>query len=368
MQDVIVPRTVTHFLDGGGAMAEAIRAFDWSCHELGTPDSWPPALKTAVSMALNSKFPKCVVWGPNLTSIYNDAFRPILGNKPPALGRSFREVWHEVWDEIGPIAQRAYAGEATFIEDFPLVIERFGYPEKAHFTFCYSPLRDNDGVVRGMMDTVIETTGKIEVQKQSRLLNRELEHRIKNTLAVVSAIVHQTLRSFTSDIRMRDTLMQRISSLSQAQSLLTRSTFAEAAVRDVIEEVLTPFRTGHGRFQIDGPRVMLSSRQVLSLALSINELATNAVKYGALSNETGCVQLTWTAGRPDTDDEFRLIWLETGGPRPTKSRRKGFGSRIIENVLAQDFAGEATLTHHPDGLRCELVARMRHLGGPAAVS
>jgi len=351
-----------HFLDGGGEMAEAVRAFVWSSNELGAPDDWPPTLKTAVSMALNSKFPKCVVWGPSLICIYNDAFRPILGNKPSALGQSFREVWSEAWEEIGPIVERAFAGEATFIEDFPLVVERFGQPEKAYFTFCYSPLRDNDGIVQGMIDTVIETTGKIDIERQARLLNRELEHRIKNTLAVVSAIVHQTLRSFTSDIRAREALMQRISALSQAQSLLTRSTFAEAAIRDVIEEVLTPFRTGHGRFQIYGPRVMLSSRQALSLALSINELATNAMKYGALSNDTGQVELIWTAGRPCTDDEFRLTWLETGGPRPVKSHRKGFGSRIIENVLAQDFAGETTLTHHSGGLSCELVTQMRYLG------
>lgn len=350
------------FLDGGGEMAQAIRAHDWSSSGLGPPHAWPAALKTAVSMALNSRFPKCIVWGPGLVSIYNDAFRPILGDKPFALGRSFRDIWSEVWDEIGPIAERAYAGEPTFIEDFPLVIDRHGYPEQTYFTFCYSPIRDESGIVRGMMDTVIETTANVEARRQSRLLNRELEHRIKNTLAVVSAIVNQTLQSTGSDRDAREALTQRIGALAQAQSLLTRSSFAEATIRDVVEEGLAPFRNGEGRFRIEGPPVMLSSKQALTLALAVNELATNALKYGALSNGHGEVRVEWRAGRPGTDDEFRLEWVETGGPPIVASERKGFGSRIIERVLAQDFSGQALLVLDPAGLRCELLTRMLHLG------
>lgn len=351
-----------HFLDGGGETAAAIRAYDWSSSELGAPDGWPPALKTAVSMTLNSRFPKCVVWGAGYISIYNDAFRPILGDKPPALGRSFRDIWSEAWTEIGPIADRAYAGEATFIEDFPLVINRHGYPEQTYFTFCYSPLRDENGVVRGMIDTVIETTANVEARRQARLLNRELDHRIKNTLAVISAIVNQTLQSDGTDLQARQALIQRIGALAQAQSILTSSNFAEAAIRDVIEESLAPFRTGKQRIVIDGLRVMLSAKQALALALAVNELATNALKYGALSNDTGTVSVTWQAGRPGTTDDFRLTWIETDGPSVAAPDRKGFGSRIIESVLAQDFSGRAALVYEPSGLRCELKTQMLHIG------
>lgn len=351
-----------HFLDGGGEMAKAIRAHDWSSNPLGPPDNWPFALKTAVGIALNSKFPKCVIWGPNLVTIHNDAFRPILGTKPPALGRSFRDVWSEVWTQIGPIADRAYAGEATFIEDFPLVIERFGHAEQAYFTFCYSPIRDENGTVRGMMDTVIETTGKVEAQRQFSLLNRELEHRIKNTLAVVSAIVNQTLQSTTADAEARKALVQRIATLAQAQSVLTQSNLAEANIRDVINASLAPFQTGNDRIHVNGPPVMLSSKQAFALALAVNELATNAVKYGALSNSSGQVRILWQAGRPSTDDAFHLSWVETGGPPLGKPTRPGFGSRIIERVLAHDFSGQAALVHDPSGIRCELTTKMRHVG------
>ena len=351
-----------HFLDGGGEMGRAIRDHDWSGNALGPPDGWPSALKIALGMALNSKFPKCIVWGPRHITLHNDAFRPILGDKPPALGRPFGEVWSEVWDEIGPILARAYAGEATFIEDFPLVIDRYGYPEQCHFTFCYSPIRDEHGVVRGMMDTVIETTGKVEAQRQARLLNGELEHRIKNALAVIQAIVNQTFQAAGDKEEVREALMRRIGALAGAQALLTRADAAEAGIAAVVEHALAPFRTGRGRFDIRGTPVTLSARQSLSLSLAINELATNALKYGALSRETGKVAVEWTAGRPGTEDEFRLSWVESGGPPVRPPTRKGFGSRIIDTVLAGDFAGRSRLSYAPDGVRYALTTRMIHIG------
>ena len=350
-----------HFLDGGGEMGKAIRDHDWSGNALGPPDGWPSALKIALGMALNSKFPKCIVWGPGLITLHNDAFRPILGDKGNVLGRSFAEVWSEAWEEIGPLAERAYAGEATFIEDFPLVIDRYGYPEQCHFTFCYSPIRDENGVVRGMIDTVIETTGKVEATRQLRLVNGELGHRIKNTLTVVSAIVNQTLLSHDGP-EAREILRQRIGALAQAQTLLTDSSALDAEIGQVVRQALTPFRTGQRRFRIAGPPVRLSARQALTLALAINELATNALKYGALSVPQGAVDLGWTGGRPGSDDPFRLLWAESGGPPVASHAGKGFGSLIIEEALAQDFMGESVIRHEPEGLRCELHSRMSHLG------
>jgi PAS domain S-box-containing protein len=162
--DLAADRNATAFLTGGGAMGRLVRAHDWVATPLGSPDHWPPSLRTAVGMVLNSRFPAALVWGQSLVTIYNDAFRPILGQKPEALGRSFAEVWSEAWAEIGPIAKRAFQGEATYIEDFPLTVERNGYPEQAYFTFCYSPVRDEAGRVVGFLDTVIETTRRIRAE------------------------------------------------------------------------------------------------------------------------------------------------------------------------------------------------------------
>jgi len=147
-------------------MSRKVREFDWANHVLGPPQGWPLALRFAADMVLSSYFPKCLVWGRELTTIYNDAFRLILGDKAEALGRPFSEVWSEAWPQIGPIAARAFAGEATFVEDFPLAINRHGYIEQAYFTFCYSPVRDEHGRVVGMMDTVMETTAKFNALRR----------------------------------------------------------------------------------------------------------------------------------------------------------------------------------------------------------
>ncbi len=152
-------------------MADQVRLHDWASTPLGPLDAWPEVLKTTVAQTLSSRFPQAIVWGEALIMLYNDPFVPILGNKPPALGRPFSEVWQEAWDEVKPISDAAFAGRATYIEDFPLVIERSGYPEQAYFTFCYSPIRDHNGTIVGMIDTVIETTATVLAQRRLAFLD-----------------------------------------------------------------------------------------------------------------------------------------------------------------------------------------------------
>ncbi|MFN0262238.1 sensor histidine kinase [Tepidamorphus sp. 3E244] len=350
------------FLVGGGEMGEAVRAHDWMDNPLGPIETWPSALKIALGMALNSRFPKCVVWGTDLITLHNDAFTPILGEKPSALGRSFRDVWSEVWAEIGPIAERAFAGEPTFIENFPLIINRHGYPEQAYFTFCYSPIRDEDGIVRGMMDTVIETTATVEAEEHARLLSAELGHRIKNTLTIVSTIVRQTLNAAETKKEAGVAVAQRIDALAKAQSVLTGSRRADGDLSEVVDHALRPFRSGDDQFVIDGPPVRLSAGQVFTMMLALNELATNALKYGALSHADGKVHLSWSAGRPNTADPFRMVWAEVNGPPVHQGSRKGFGSRILEQVVPLDFMGESVLSRDSTGVRFELKTQMNRLG------
>ncbi len=351
----------TGFLDGGGAMAAAIRAHDWNSTPLGPIADWPAALKIAVGMMVNSRFPKCIVWGTDLITIHNDAFRPILGDKPCALGRSFRDVWSEVWDDIGPLIDNAFAGEAIFIEDFPLTIDRYGHPEETWFTFCYSPIRDETGRVLGVIDTVMEATGKMQAERNARLLNAELAHRMKNTLAMIAAIASQTFRSAETLEEAQSILSDRIATLGEAHSILTRSSWSSAPIRAVIDGALAPHRSDIGTIRIDGPPLQLTADQAMTLALAANELATNAVKYGALSVETGEVSVRWSAGRPESEDAFRFEWTESGGPVVTKPRRQGFGSRLVERVMAQKFQGEVELDYRPEGLRYVLTTTMANI-------
>ncbi|MDF0729657.1 response regulator [Pseudomonas entomophila] len=159
------------WLEGGGQMAERIRNLDWASTPLGPLDTWPDALKTTVALCLASRFPQAILWGRELITLHNDAFTPILGDKPSALGRPFSEVWQEAWSDIRHMANRALAGEAVYIQDFPLMIERSGAPERAYFTFCYSPIRDQDGQIVGMLDTVTETTATVVTNQRLAFLD-----------------------------------------------------------------------------------------------------------------------------------------------------------------------------------------------------
>ncbi len=143
-------------------MGALMGAHDWSTSPIGYPDTWPEALRSAVSLMLPNKQIMFVAWGPELVFLYNDAYRPVFGKKHPwALGRPFREIWSEVWDEVAPLVETALGGEATWSEDLHLVLERNGYPEDCWFTFSYSPARDESGKVAGLFCAATETTERV---------------------------------------------------------------------------------------------------------------------------------------------------------------------------------------------------------------
>ncbi|WP_206606486.1 sensor histidine kinase [Steroidobacter cummioxidans] len=350
-----------HLFLGHSASGQAVRHYDWAHTPLGPINDWSHSLRTMVGAVLDSAFPQCLVWGPQHIMIYNDAFQPILGNKPAALGRPFGAVWSEAWQMIEPLVERAYAGEPTFIEDYPLMVERRGRPEQAYFTFCYSPIRDDDGRVAGMLDTVIETTPKMQAQQQASLINTELAHRIQNTLAIVNSICDQTFRAASSLDEARITFSRRLKALGQAQMVLTQSSWISAPMAAIIEGALVPHSTAPGEICAQGPPVNLSARQALSLGMAIHELATNSMKYGALSAAGGEVAVRWSLEPIDSDQCLRLRWAESGGPPVSPPKRRGFGSLLIEQVLAQDFGGKVSLSYEPDGLRFELATKLSNL-------
>jgi PAS domain S-box-containing protein len=153
---------------GDSETRRLLGAHDWQSSPLGPPESWPPELATAVSMALSSTFPMFVVWGPQRVFLYNDAYIPVLGDKhPAAFGELFHRVWWEVWPDLGPIAERALADQSSYFEDMPLTMERKGYTEQTYFTFSYSPLHDGEGRVMGLYCTCIETTARVEAERRA---------------------------------------------------------------------------------------------------------------------------------------------------------------------------------------------------------
>jgi len=345
-----------HFLDGGGAMAAAIADFDWSVTPMGPIRHWPAALKVTLSIVLNSAFPKALCWGPGLITFYNDAFVPILGEKHPCLGRPFGAIWTEAWHEIGPISDKALAGQSTYVEDFPLTINRRGTPEKAYFTFCYSPVRDESGQVVGMLDTVMETTGKVHSEHLARLRNRELIHRSQNTLAVLSAMISQTHRHSSSLEEAQVKAQQRLSALSRAQDVLGDRIQGEAELADIVRHALSPFAAEGAGFEVLGPPVRIDGARVTTLSLALHELATNASKYGALSTPEGKVTVEWRLDPEAGREVLTLEWIERGGPPPVPPERTGFGTFLVLRALPQEFGGAASVDYPDEGVRLRLTA------------
>ncbi|MFJ6198044.1 SpoIIE family protein phosphatase [Micromonospora sp. NPDC092111] len=147
---------------GGSEMAARMRDFDWSATSLGAVSGWPASLRTACRICLTSRFPMIVWWGPELRFIHNDAYRPLLGSKHPALGKPGEQVWPEIWHIIGPMLRGVVeTGEATWSEDLLLPMNRHGYWEETYWTYSYSPLHDDDGVVRGVFTAVSDTTERV---------------------------------------------------------------------------------------------------------------------------------------------------------------------------------------------------------------
>lgn len=166
-----------HFPDwliGGHEMGQRIRDFDWSQTPLGAREQWPTTLRTTISLVLNSTFPLALMWGPEHTLLYNDSYIPLCGSQhPDSLGQNFTHYWQSAWGIIGKSYEKALAGEAAFLEDQQLFIDRRGYLEETFFTASFSPIRDESGCVVGVFHPVTESTSKILSQRRNRLL-REL--------------------------------------------------------------------------------------------------------------------------------------------------------------------------------------------------
>ena len=161
------------FLAGGGEMGERMRALDWSRTALGAPQSWPQSLRTAISMMLPSKAQICLFWGPEYVTVYNDAYRPVLGGKHPRmLGQPGRVAWSEIWDEVlrALLDGVVRTGEAFWAKDMLFFLDRHGFVEETYFDVSYDPVRIESGEVGGVYCIVTETTGRVVGERRLALL------------------------------------------------------------------------------------------------------------------------------------------------------------------------------------------------------
>ncbi|MET3838574.1 PAS domain-containing sensor histidine kinase [Bradyrhizobium sp. OAE829] len=354
---------VSDFLSGGGEMGALTRAFDWTKTPLGPPEAWPQSLRVTVRLVLTSRHPMFIWWGPELTQFYNDAYRETMGPErhPSALGARGQECWAEIWDIIGPQIEYVMAGNgATWHEDQLVPVTRHGHREDVWWTYSFGPI-DLEDKVGGVLVVCRDVTSEHMAREALKLINEELKHRVKNTLAVLGAVASQTFRDGSSKADL-EKYQGRLAAFARAHDLLTAANWAAAPLQDVISTALSPYRTSEGRITVSGPPLIVKSRQALALSLAIHELATNALKYGALSVMGGRVSITWTTEDHASEPQFIFVWQEFGGPPVSERPGVGFGSRLISRALKDDFRGTVEVSYGSAGLICSLTAPLENLG------
>lgn len=189
-----------------------------------------------------------------------------------------------------------------------------------------------------------------------RLLIDELNHRVKNTLAIVQGIAQQSFKDDVPAPRARAAFEGRLAALSEAHNLLTREHWGLVSMKQIIEDTVAPHGGDAGRFTLDGPDLSIVPKTAISVALAIHELATNAVKHGALSRPEGRISIRWARTAQDGRPRFSLVWEERGGPKVQAPTRRGFGTRMIERGLAAELGGTVRIDFRPEGLVCTVDA------------
>ncbi len=221
---------------------------------------------------------------------------------------------------------------------------------------------DPNGVAELIAGVSLDITDRKAAEESQRLLLDELNHRVKNTLATVQSIAMQTGRDTGGASSYERAFMARLTALARVHDLLSRVSWEGASLADVVQQTLAPHLAAGDRstpkrwerLVLGGPDIRLGPNAAITLTMAFHELATNAAKYGALSTETGQVEVVWRLDRPDAPRQVEIDWTESGGPPVVTPIRRGFGSRFVERGLAREFDGAVELEFAPGGVRCRM--------------
>ncbi len=307
----------------------------------------------------------CVLSGPeHVFEFANQAYVRILGGRE-LLGRTVREAVPEITEQgFFERLNEVYRTGERFVAvgERVRLVQPDGREEERRLDFLYEPITDEAGRITGIFVEGHDVTAAFNAQEAQRrqarhlqLLVDELNHRVKNTLAIVQSLAQQTFRDGAATPEARAAFEGRLVALASAHNLLTREHWDSAELADVVRQSFHVHGLGVDRFEIDGPALRLAPRTAVSIALAMHELTTNAAKYGALANDTGRISVTW---RLEGGDGRRLVlsWRESGGPPVSPPATRGFGSRMIERALSSELGGEVRLDFRPDGVVCEIDA------------
>ena len=289
----------------------------------------------------------------------NEAYRKLVG-KRDLIGKPLAEALPEVIEQgFGDLLNQVRATQQPFVGR-RIKVELAGTqsdPLERFLDFLYQPIFSDEGQVSGIFVQGHDVTEQVETEERQKLLMNELNHRVKNTLAIVQGLAAQTFRTLDGSQDARRTFNLRLGALASAHDLLTRSNWEAAGLLETIKSSVEAV-VELERFTFNGRDLSLVPQTAVSLAMIIHELCTNAVKYGALSVPDGRVDIHWTVEEVDDDCVLTLSWTEQDGPPVTAPTRSGFGSRLIKHGFSAEHSSTVSLAFEPEGLICTIAARL----------
>ncbi|MCU0894833.1 MAG: PAS domain S-box protein, partial [Rhodospirillales bacterium] len=279
----------------------------------------------------------------------NPAYAAMLGYSEDELRTmvSFELIHPDDREENLVEIRRLLAGEVPSFEILNRYVGKDGAAIWVHKHV--SMLRDASGRFTHLIALVTDMTERKRAEEHRQLLVNELNHRVKNTLAVVQAIAQQTFRTAEAPDGLVASFQNRLAALAAAHNLLSRLNWQQASLEELARETTAASFVEAARIRMAGPAVVLPPKKAVTLAMALHELCTNAMKYGALSVPAGRVELSWEAVNGERP-AIRLLWHESGGPPVVAPEHKGFGSRIIEQALAHEFEGRVDMDFRREGL------------------
>ena len=292
----------------------------------------------------------------------NPRFCEIVGRgADDVLGIHFRDITHP--DDIAgneAMFRRLVEGGAPFN-----IEKRYVRPDGAlvWVSNYVSLISDDDGRPVSSVAVVLDITQRKLAAEQREMLLSELNHRVKNTLATVQAIVTQSLASAADLDGLRDSFMSRLLALAGTHDLLAKDSWQGVGLHEIVHAELAPYITEGRSPEIDGALQQLNPKIALALSLALHELATNAGKYGALSNSDGSVRVSWKSTRRKDGNWLELRWIEQGGPVVQTPTRRGFGTRLIREGIAHELGAEVELDFPVTGVVCTMAVPLPDADG-----
>ena len=294
-------------------------------------------------------------------TLANAAYRQLVGGRD-VIGLPVAEALPEVVDQgfVKLLDTVMDSGKPYVGRHVRVTLARGSEESERYLDFIYQPIIGSDGRPTGVLVQGHDVSEQVEAQEVQRVLINELNHRVKNTLAIVQALATQSFRNLDGADEARRTLDARLHALAAAHALLTTSNWESAHLSDaVLKSAEATAGADVDRIHVSGPEVVLAPQAAVSLAMIVHELTTNAIKYGALSSPDGRIDIHWDVRENEASErELSFSWKERGGPPAVEPQKPGFGTRLIKRGLSSERSATANLKYGPEGFEYQVTMEL----------